>query len=428
MKNFLTLGSLFDGSGGFPLAGINVGIKPLWASEIEPFPILVTRKNLPQVEHLGDIGGIDGGKIAPVDIVSFGSPCQDLSLAGKRVGIKGEKSSLFFEAVRIIKEMRKATNGKFPKYAVWENVPGALSSNKGKDFYEVLCALSGETNLPRENKWGGAGVILAPRWSIAWRILDAQFFGVPQRRRRIFLICDFDGQSAGKILFEPQGVSRNLVACREAREKTSQYFDAGVKKSATQLVFENHSQDSRFSGPLFLLPTITARLGTGGNNQPLVVKEKTCFDVRFTSEKTKNYRANVYQTNTSRTLSTGSNSPDANQGGLAIVSTDENKRYTVRRLTPRECGRLQGFPDYWCENLENISPSEKEIDFWVNVFETYRKLVSHSVRPKSRKQIIKWLQNPYSDSAQYKMWGNGVALPCVEYVLSRITKHYPTRL
>ena len=137
----LTLGSLFDGSGGFPLAARNVGMKPIWASEVEPFPILVTRKNLPELIHLGDINHIDGGKIIPVDVVTFGSPCQDLSVAGRQAGIAAERSGLFFQAARIIKEMRAATNNMFPKFVIWENVPGALSSNKGGDFHAVLKTL-----------------------------------------------------------------------------------------------------------------------------------------------------------------------------------------------------------------------------------------------------------------------------------------------
>ena len=141
MKNNLTLGSLFDGSGGFPLGGLISGITPLWASEVEPFPIRVTTKRLPQVKHLGDVSKIKGDEIPPVDIITFGSPCQDMSIAGKREGLAGGRSSLFYEAVRIIKEMRCKTNGEYPRFVVWENVPGAFSSNKGEDFREVLKSL-----------------------------------------------------------------------------------------------------------------------------------------------------------------------------------------------------------------------------------------------------------------------------------------------
>ncbi|MFC0301786.1 DNA cytosine methyltransferase, partial [Virgibacillus soli] len=134
----LTLGSLFDGSGGFPLAGIISGIEPKWASEVEPFPIRVTSKRIPQMKHLGDISSINGAEVEPVDIITFGSPCTDLSIAGKRAGLDGSQSSLFYEAMRIIKEMRCKTNGEYPRYAVWENVCGAFSSNKGEDFKSVI--------------------------------------------------------------------------------------------------------------------------------------------------------------------------------------------------------------------------------------------------------------------------------------------------
>ena len=213
MKNNLTLGSLFDGSGGFPLGGLISGIIPLWASEVEPFPIRVTTKRLPQIKHLGDVSKIDGGAIPPVDIITFGSPCQDMSIAGKREGLSGDRSSLFYEAVRIIKEMRCKTDGKYPRFVVWENVPGAFSSNKGEDFKEVLkslCEIKSASVVipePPKGKWKNAGNIMGDGFSIAWRVLDAQYWGVPQRRKRIYLVADFAGGSAGKILFESEGVS-----------------------------------------------------------------------------------------------------------------------------------------------------------------------------------------------------------------------------
>ena len=208
----MKLGSLFDGSGTCPLAARMCGIEPVWASEIEHYPIRVTQKNFPGMQHLGDIKQIDGAKIEPVDVITFGSPCQDLSTAGKHAGlIDGERSSLFFEAIRIIREMREATNGKYPRYAVWENVPGAFGSNRGRDFLAVLRAFAGVAgdgdDVPApEGKgdrlgWSKSGCIMGDGYSIAWRQLDAQYWGVPQRRRRIYLVADFDGQRAGKILF-----------------------------------------------------------------------------------------------------------------------------------------------------------------------------------------------------------------------------------
>ncbi len=176
----LTLGSLFDGSGGFPLGGLFAGITPLWASEIEPFPIRVTTKRLPFMKHLGDISTVKGADIAPVDIITFGSPCTDMSVAGKRAGLDGSQSCLFYEAIRIVKEMRCATNGEYPRFIVWENVPGAFSSNKGEDFKAVLeavCSVKGESVSvpePPKGKWSSAGSIVADGFSLAWRVLDAQ--------------------------------------------------------------------------------------------------------------------------------------------------------------------------------------------------------------------------------------------------------------
>ncbi|HEN0367633.1 TPA: DNA (cytosine-5-)-methyltransferase [Streptococcus agalactiae] len=485
MSNELTLGSLFDGSGGFPLGAKLVGIKPMWSSEIEPFPIRVTTKRLPEVKHLGDVTKIKGDEIEPVDIITFGSPCQDMSIAGKRAGLDGSRSNLFYEAIRIIKEMREKTNGTKPRYAVWENVPGAFSSNKGADFEKVLKEIASikghQIDASRPSKWQNAGLIMADDFSLAWRVLDAQYWGVPQRRRRIYLVCDFNGRSAGEILFEFEGLSGNFKESQKAWKEATGYLRTGITsasgticlndqggqrmdvyedKSGTitasvgnhpPLVFENHGQDSRFKGPLEVSNTLGASLGTGGNNQPFVVEETKCFDIRITSENTKNHRANVYETDVARTINTGQNSPDANQGGLAVVySTSKNshhtiaikdkantlvasdykdppiindsdgKRYVVRRLTPKECGRLQGFPDGWCDDLETENPTDEKMKFWTEVFETYRKTVTKSTKPRSEKQIRKWLKNPHTDSTEYKMWGNGVALPNVCFVLAGI--------
>ena len=195
MRN-LTLGSLFDGSGGFPLAGLLAGIVPVWSSEIEPFAIRVTEKRLPQVQHFGNISGLHGAKLPPVDIITFGSPCQDMSIAGKRTGLSGNRSSLFHEAIRIIREMRCASNGKYPRYIVWENVPGAFSSNGGENFrcvleaicsvkdscvLEAICSVKDSSiSIPRPTgKWTKAGEILAESYSLAWRVLDAQYWVIP---------------------------------------------------------------------------------------------------------------------------------------------------------------------------------------------------------------------------------------------------------
>lgn len=360
----LTLGSLFDGSGGFPLGGIISGITPMWASEIEPFPIRVTTKRLPQVQHYGDVSLMDGGNIEPVDIITFGSPCQDMSIVGKREGLDGNRSGLFYQAVRIIKEMREKTNGKYPRYIVWENVPGAFSSNKGEDFrcvLESICHIADETvSVPSVKKWQYAGCIMGDDYSAAWRMLDAQYWGAPQRRKRIYLVADFAGGSAGKILFESEGMSWHLEKSKCPWKRTTgnsktctrngvenlclndqggQRMDVHENKSGTitasvgnhpLLVFENHGQDARFKGPIDISNTLVASFGTGGNNQPFVVEDKVdIFDVRITSENTKNHRANIYATDVARTINTGLNSPDANQGGIAIVySTSKNSHHT----------------------------------------------------------------------------------------------------
>ena len=231
----MKLGSLFDGSGGFPMGGEMCGIEPVWASEIEPYPIAVTRYRFPQMKHLGSVVKVSGREVEPVDVITFGSPCQDLSVAGKRAGIQdGQRSSLFFEAIRIIREMREATNGRYPTFAVWENVPGAFSSNRGEDFRCVLEELAqiagGDVSIPRPagGKWHHAGEIVGDGYSIAWRVLDAQYWGVPQRRRRIYLVADFAGGRAGKILFERDGLSGYPEPREEARERASEDAEGGA--------------------------------------------------------------------------------------------------------------------------------------------------------------------------------------------------------
>lgn len=227
----LTMGSLFSGSGGFELAGSRCGIKPMWASEIEPFPILVTTTRFPDMKHVGDIKKMDGRLIPKVDIITGGSPCQDMSIAGKREGLDGSRSNLFREQIRIVKEMRESdkVSGRRgikvrPRYMVWENVPGAFSSNKGEDFrcvLEEICRVAdAEVSIPRfpKGKWSGRGAIMGDGYSVAWRTLDAQYFGVPQRRKRIYLVADFGGGTAPEILFEQDSLRGNLEeSCKERK-------------------------------------------------------------------------------------------------------------------------------------------------------------------------------------------------------------------
>ncbi len=598
-NNNLTLGSLFSGSGGFELGGLISGITPVFASEIEPFPIRVTTKRLPQVKHYGDISKMNGAEIPPVDIITFGSPCQDMSIAGKRDGLSGSRSSLFYEAVRIIKEMRCKTNGQKPRFIVWENVPGAFSSNKGEDFRAVLeevCKIKDESvSVPKPSKWNSAGKIMGDDYSVAWRQLDAQFWGVPQRRKRIYLVADFAGWCAGKILFESEGVSGYSKESIQSWQGSASAFRKGAQDAGIGLMFENHGQDARYTGPLDVSQTVLSTYGTGGNNQPFVVETPKTLKIRSGCEgggkgpliqenksatlgtnndqtlfqpvaygicskdsnsmKSTNPNSGFYEADTSRTIDGNGGNPGCNQGGIAVIEgngtrpshkgdgykesdvmytlnateqhavafadihatlsandgpkgpssqmmgnphenfvgepaygigrpamnqgynakfsfqieeeieptivaagasgvahpvyctskasyhtiTEENlagtlvasdykdpptvaaePRYIVRRLTPTECARLQGFPDWWCDDLAIENPTDEDISYWKGVFETHSKALGKKTKGKTDNQIIKWLKNPHSDSAEYKMWGNGVALPNVVFVLSGI--------
>ena len=659
----LTLGSLFDGSGGFPLAGILAGVEPVWSSEVSPFPILVTHKRLPQVKHYGDVSKLNGGNLEAVDIITFGSPCQDMSVAGKRAGLDGARSGLFHQAIRIIKEMREATNGRCPRYAVWENVTGAFSSNKGNDFKAVLEAFISvkeegvEVPAPEKGRWAKADVLLGDGWSVAYRTFDSQYWGVPQRRSRIYLVADFAGESAGEILFKSEGLSGYSSEGFRAWQKAANSFETGIgtsggticansqcsssltitKEQTGTLVAQDHGNHPAVLQPcdeisfalsdrgdssanvtgtlrtgvnktLCLAPTLSVehnptdsrikisedgkvqtlcnRMSTGGGNVPLVAEPITAFgicakgsnamqsdnpnsgfyeattsrtldanggnslcsnqggiavveayklchnqaqkidvsttldcsighlssqqggtavvntdeiyDVRFTSEGTKNARGHCYKTDTSRCLDTGGEDPSGNHGGLTIlaiqgsmigrdnengpngsginedvsftlnttdrhavampdeVSTyastvgsfmhaekekantlmardykdpqivNDNKSndpaYIVRRLTPTECARLQGFPDWWCKGLEIPNPSDEEIAFWMNVWAEWNAM--NGKKPKTENQVRKWLLSPYSDVAEYAIWGNGVSLPIVFFVLSGIEWAY----
>lgn len=222
MNKKLTLGSLFDGIAGFPYAAEQCGIETLWTSEIELAPSEISKCHFPTATQLGDVTKINGAEIPPVDIISFGSPCQDMSIAGNRAGLDGNRSGLFHEAVRIIREMRNKTNGKYPTYAIWENVPGAFSSNKGEDFRRVLEEITEtEIPVPQGGKWAESGMVELPDRSVAWRTFDAQYWGVPQRRKRIYLVADFRGQCAAEILFKSESVSGDTQESGETREGTA---------------------------------------------------------------------------------------------------------------------------------------------------------------------------------------------------------------
>lgn len=235
----LTLGSLFDGIGGWQLAAVHAGVKPIWSSEIEKFPLAVTRKRFPDTKQLGDVTKITD--VEPVDIVCAGSPCQDLSIAGKREGLAGERSGLFINAINIVRQMRMSTGGgRQPRFFIWENVPGAFTSGseRGADFRAVLESIA-ETDIPmpKDGRWAAAGMVQCPKCEIAWRVLDAQFWGVPQRRKRIFLVADFAAtdRRAGKILFVEPSLSGNTEQSRETRKRVASTIEKSIR-TASELV------------------------------------------------------------------------------------------------------------------------------------------------------------------------------------------------
>ncbi len=439
----MKLGSLFDGSGGFPLAGVVNGIKPVWASEIEAYPLRVTAARFPDVKQLGDVTKIDGAEIEAVDIITFGSPCQDLSVAGKQKGIHdGERSSLFFEAVRIAKEMREhdRATGRTgvdvrPRFLVWENVPGAFSSNGGEDFRAVLEALGGiaedGVSIPRpaKGKWQHAGCVVGDGWSIAWRLYDAQHWGVPQRRKRIYLVADLAGERAGEILFEREGMCGDPAAGGETREgiaghaegsasgssrvkclnpwdvQSHRLFDvtgsyhslyaagsSGLQDNGVVYCLQGNGIDRADTagcngcgwrtGGTYTLNTIdrpAVVYDTRGNGSGRVSPTLTGDHQRRVTDYTALCVGNGQLHQVS--MLEQSNTLDCMHDQQAILMQGNHPRkYIVRRLTPLECCRLQGFPDWWEDGVEG------------------------------------------SDSARYKMWGNGIALPCAVDVLRRIAK------
>lgn len=303
MSKGLTLGSLFDGIGGWLLAAVKYGVKPVWASEIEKFPIAVTKHHFPNVKHLGDITKINGAEIEPVDILCAGSPCQNLSAAGNRQGLQGSESSLFHEAIRILREMRRATNGKYPKYFVWENVRGAFSSNKGNDFRTVLEEIT-ETNIPmpKSGRWAKAGLVRSSKCEVAWRTLDAQYWGVPQKRKRIFLVASFGKECTGEILFVEEGLSRDSEKGRSEGKGTPESVgnstqDSGRCVDGITLYDMTHADEVIRPVTGGKVQTLNHRMGTGGNQIPIIhtfsdkastlragagtpknFDDKTCFD------------------------------------------------------------------------------------------------------------------------------------------------------
>ena len=320
----MTLGSLFDGSGGFPLAGALSGIRPVWAAEVEPYPIAVTRSRFPQMQHIGSVTEVHGDKVPLVDVITFGSPCQDLSVAGKRAGIhEGQRSNLFFEAIRIIKEMRAATNGRHPTFAVWENVPGAFSSNQGEDFRCVLeefvkiCGGGYTVPRPDKGKWRPAGEILGDDFSIAWRQLDAQYWGVPQRRKRIYLVADFAGRRASKILFEREGLRGHSAAGgAPGQDAAADAAGSAGGSRGTRCLNPWDAQSKRIYQPEGVYPTLPAMDGGGANNQAVMY---ALDSLSSNSMKSANPHSGFHAETVAKTLQAGGVDPTCNQGGNVIV-------------------------------------------------------------------------------------------------------------
>lgn len=579
----MTLGSLFDGSGGFPLAGQLSGITPIWAAEVEPYPIAVTRSRFPQMMHLGSVTDVHGDKVQPVDVITFGSPCQDLSVAGKRAGIHdGQRSNLFFEAIRIIREMRKATDGVYPTFAVWENVPGAFSSNKGEDFRCVLeefVRISAEISVPRPagGRWPQSGEIVGDGYSVAWRQLDAQYWGVPQRRKRIYLVADFAGERAGEILFERESLRGYPAACGATGQGTAADTTGSARGSrGIGCLNPWDCQSKRIYHPNGVYPTLPAMDCGGANNQAVLY---ALDSMSSNSMKSSNPHSGFHEETVAKTLQAGGVDPTCNQGGNVIVepmyamqgngidrgqnvvcvqntgygwwnqgdiaetirtpvggdSTKANlvvacydardngdgthcptltgdhenrvtdytavtvyrspkfgeyaadgtastmaardfkssrdlvvehhpvygvdcrqaaldgkkthtlqakanggqslnctpsvlmagrppRKYVIRRLTPLECCRLQGFPDGWGIPDHKDKLSDEELVFWQGVRDTCAGISGKPPKKYSAGSLTKWYNALHTDSAEYKMWGNGIALPCAAFVLAGIAE------
>lgn len=277
----LTLGSLFDGIGGFCYAATLTGrIKPIWAAEIEPSCIDITRYRFPEVMHVGSVTELKGSEIQPVDIITFGSPCQDLSIAGQRKGLEGNRSGLFLEAIRIIEEMRLATNGKYPTFVIWENVPGAFSSADGADFRTVLEKITKtDIPMPASGKWATAGMVRGGEVDTAWRVLDAQFWGVPQRRKRIYLIGDFGGQRAGEILFKSESLLGYTPKSKEQGAKTAGQPTHSIRAENNRAGGEIVGLDFAHADSVVRTftdktPTLTQNMGCAGGQIPCVMQEE----------------------------------------------------------------------------------------------------------------------------------------------------------
>ena len=406
------------------------------------------------MKHLGDITKIRGDKIEPVDCITFGSPCQDLSIAGRRAGLAGERSGLFMEAVRIIKEMRSSTNGLYPTFAVWENVQGAFSSNGGEDFRAVLEELASveqpDASIPRPPKggrWNKAGAIAGNGWSLAWRQLDAQYWGVPQRRKRIALVADFGGQRAAEILFERTGVSGNpdesvptwkeiagLAAnCPAGNDSVvggtipintqiaTRYISMGERTGlgigedgdpaytlqanhehgvcyciAGNIIDRSETASANGSGvkenqsytlntvdrPAVAYKVFDARGNGDGRTCPTITGDHenriTDYTAIAIERKTFNEQSFSSYKESGKCSTLKAKAGNISNGSECLIA-EKAIRWIVRRLTPVECERLQGYPDGYTD-----------IGDWID---------------------SKGKKHKYADSPRYKALGNSIALP-----------------
>lgn len=515
----MKLMSLFDGSGGFPLAASLCGIEPVYASEVEPYPIAVTKSRFPNMKHLGDVSRIKGAEIEPVDIITFGSPCQDMSVAGKRAGLKhtavGDeettRSGLFMEAIRIIKEMRVKTNGIYPRFAVWENVPGAFSSNRGEDFRLVLEEFIKITEpdavmpaVPQAG-WAYADYISGDGWSLAYRVFDAQHWGVPQRRRRIYLVADFRGECAQEILFKReslrgyfeagrtpwQGIAADAQNCVGTDDRAGEIpcqqiiIDNIGGQTVPTITGDHNNRVTDYTSVLCmatqqggaeiaqnLCPTITAAAGMSGNNQPVIClqgngidradtagcngkgwRENECYtlntiarpavvycvgngqlDQAKLSEKVGALNCMHDQQCVMQVKAAGIDCRNFNEyvelyptlqakpnGGQSLnFSHAVRTHYLVRRLTPTECARLQGFPDLWGHPDYKENLTDEEFQFWLAVRNTHAAINGKQTKEYTKPQILTWYNKLHTDSSEYKMWGNGIDLPNALYVMQGI--------
>lgn len=427
------------------------------------------------MQYMGDISKIHGRDVPPVDCIIGGSPCQDLSVAGKRAGLDGDCSGLFMEQIRIVREMRENHGTAYPRFMVWENVCGAMSSNGGKDFGKVLeaCVRIPEPEAPAvpvpEKGWPGAGLLYDQlgRWSVAWRIHDAQFWGVPQRRRRIALVADFGGLAAPEVLFIRKSLSGNTEACRTPWETASRSAESSAGKAGGGLncgqcyVFKGgNGAKAGISLSNRVAPTLTSA-GSGTNQAPTICIQGNCIDRADTAKcngcgwhedvsytlntidrpavydtrgngntevaytivgdhesHVSDYTTIVMETGQSHTEILNGISPtlNCNHEQPVVIGLDSNHGAHVdrsgtirshegggasenvyaygkiRRLTPLECERLQGYPDGWTD-----------IGEWYD----------------SRGKLHKT-----SDSARYKALGNSIALPFWKWLIKRISSQY----